>query len=69
MLDCFRHGGGVPYSAMPRFQALQAEESAQVQDAGLIEVTLPLVDGLVERLRLRVSPLSTSAAATVTPRI
>lgn len=51
VLDCFRHGGGVPYSAMPRFQALQAEESAQLQDAGLIEVTLPLVDGLVRRLR------------------
>jgi SAM-dependent methyltransferase len=51
VLQCFRTGGGVPYSAMPRFQALQAEESAQVQDAGLIEVTLPLVDGLVDRLR------------------
>jgi SAM-dependent methyltransferase len=51
VVDCFRHGGGVPYSAMPRFQALQAEESAQVHDAGLIDVTLPLVDGLVERLR------------------
>src|SRR4051794_18347718 len=24
VLECFRHGGGVPYSAMPRFQALQA---------------------------------------------
>lgn len=51
VIDCFRHGGGVPYAAMPRFQALQAEESAQVHDAGLIDVTLPLVDGLVERLR------------------
>ena len=36
---------------MPRFQALQAEESAQIHDAGLIDVTLPLVDGLVDRLR------------------
>ncbi|HXY16725.1 MAG TPA: class I SAM-dependent methyltransferase [Gaiellaceae bacterium] len=51
VVDCFRNGGGVPYSAMPRFQALQAEESAQIHDGGLIEVTLPLVDGLVGRLR------------------
>lgn len=51
VLECFRTGGGVPYAAMPRFQALQAEESSQIHDAGLIEITLPLVDGLVNRLR------------------
>jgi 2-polyprenyl-3-methyl-5-hydroxy-6-metoxy-1,4-benzoquinol methylase len=51
VVDCFRNGGGVPYSAMPRFQALQAEESAQIHDGGLIDVTLPLVDGLADRLR------------------
>lgn len=51
VVSCFRDGGGVPYSRMPRFQALQAEESAQIHDAGLVDVTLPLVDGLVDRLR------------------
>jgi 2-polyprenyl-3-methyl-5-hydroxy-6-metoxy-1,4-benzoquinol methylase len=51
VVSAFGHGRGVPYSSMPRFQALQAEESAQIQDGALIEVTLPLVDGLVERLR------------------
>jgi SAM-dependent methyltransferase len=51
VVQAFRDGKGVPYSSMPRFQALQAEETAQVHDAGLIDVTLPLVDGLVERLR------------------
>jgi 2-polyprenyl-3-methyl-5-hydroxy-6-metoxy-1,4-benzoquinol methylase len=51
VLECFRSGGGVPYSSMPRFQALQAEESAQIHDGALIDVTLPLVAGLVERLR------------------
>jgi SAM-dependent methyltransferase len=51
VVEAFRTGAGVPYSAMPRFQALQAEESAQIQDAGLVEGTLPLVEGLVERLR------------------
>lgn len=51
VVEAFRTGSGVPYSAMPRFQSLQAEESAQIQDAGLVEGTLPLVEGLVERLR------------------
>ncbi len=51
VVHAFGHGRGVPYSAMPRFQALQAEESAQIQDGALIDVTLPIVDGLVDRLR------------------
>lgn len=51
VVECFREGGGVDYSEMPRFQALQAEESEQIHDAGLIEVTLPLVEGLVDQLR------------------
>jgi ubiquinone/menaquinone biosynthesis C-methylase UbiE len=50
IVDCFRHGGGVPYSAFPGFQALMAEDSGAVQDATLIGVTLPLVPGLVDRL-------------------
>lgn len=48
--DCFRHGGGVPYSAFPKFAALMAEDSGAVYDATLIDVTLPLVPGLVDRL-------------------
>jgi|GraSoiStandDraft_10_1057309.scaffolds.fasta_scaffold148401_2 ubiquinone/menaquinone biosynthesis C-methylase UbiE len=51
IVDCFRKGGGVPYSAYPKFQQLMAEESAQVFDATLIDVTLPLVPGLVDRLK------------------
>jgi SAM-dependent methyltransferase len=50
VVDCFRHGGGVPYSAFPKFQALMAEDSGAVHDATLIDVTLPLVPGLVDRL-------------------
>jgi 2-polyprenyl-3-methyl-5-hydroxy-6-metoxy-1,4-benzoquinol methylase len=57
VLGCFRQGGGVPYSAVPRFQALQAEESAQIHDAGLIDGTVPLVDGLTERLRSGIAVL------------
>jgi ubiquinone/menaquinone biosynthesis C-methylase UbiE len=50
IVDCFRHGGGVPYSAFPKFHALMAEESGAVHDATLIDVTLPLVPGLVDQL-------------------
>lgn len=50
VLDAFRRGGGVPYSAYPRFQALQAEETARVYDAVLVDTVVPLVPGLPERL-------------------
>jgi SAM-dependent methyltransferase len=50
IVDCFRHGGGVPYSAYPKFQAIRGEESRAEQDASLIGVTLPLVPGLTGRL-------------------
>ncbi len=51
VVESFRNGGGVPYSAYPRFQQLQAEETGRVYDATLLDVTLPLVPGLVERLQ------------------
>ncbi|NNH69534.1 class I SAM-dependent methyltransferase [Nocardia uniformis] len=51
IIDCFRHGGGVPYSKYGRFQQLMAEESAAVHDVALIDVTITLVPGLPERLR------------------
>jgi len=47
----FRNGGGVPYSAYARFQELMAEESSKLYGATLIEATLPLVPGLIKRLR------------------
>jgi 2-polyprenyl-3-methyl-5-hydroxy-6-metoxy-1,4-benzoquinol methylase len=51
LVGCFRNGGGLPYSEFPRFHTLQAEQSGAVFDAALVDVVLPLVDGLVERLR------------------
>ncbi len=52
VLDCFHHGGGVPYGAFPeRLWALEAEASALGYDADLVNVILPLVPGLVERLQ------------------
>jgi SAM-dependent methyltransferase len=50
IVERFRNGGGVPYSAFPQFQQQMAENSAQVHDASLVDTILPLVPGLVERL-------------------
>jgi 2-polyprenyl-3-methyl-5-hydroxy-6-metoxy-1,4-benzoquinol methylase len=51
VVRCFHEGGGVPYSAYPRFQALQSQESARVYDQALVSTILPLVPALPERLR------------------
>ncbi len=50
IVESFQHGGGVPYSKFGKFQELMAEESAGVVDATLLEVTLPLIPGIVKRL-------------------
>ncbi|WGP12361.1 class I SAM-dependent methyltransferase [Streptomyces sp. SH5] len=50
VVAAFRNGGGVPYSSYPKFQELQAEETARVYDAALVDVIIPLVPGLPERL-------------------
>jgi ubiquinone/menaquinone biosynthesis C-methylase UbiE len=50
IVECFYKGGGVPYSAYPKFQELQGEETARVFDARLVDKILPLT-GMVDRLR------------------
>ena len=50
IVDCFRNGGGVPYSEYPEFQTLMAESSAQVYDAALIDGVLALVPEVQARL-------------------
>jgi protein-L-isoaspartate O-methyltransferase len=51
IVDCFRNGGGLSYDHYPRFHALMAEDSAAVFDAALVDVIIPLVEGLPDRLR------------------
>lgn len=51
IIDCFHTGGGLSYSEYPRFHKVMAERSGEVFDAALVDVILPLVDGLPERLR------------------
>jgi SAM-dependent methyltransferase len=50
IVGSFTNGGGVPYSSYSRFQEAMDEDSSAVFDATLIETTLPLVPGLIERL-------------------
>ncbi|KUI26323.1 class I SAM-dependent methyltransferase [Mycobacterium sp. GA-2829] len=50
IIGCFRHGGGLPYSAYPRFHTLMAEESGEVFDAALVDAILPMAEGLPARL-------------------
>jgi SAM-dependent methyltransferase len=51
IVDCFYTGGGLSYDQFPRFHALMAEDSAAVFDAALVDVIIPLVEGLPDRLR------------------
>ena len=57
IIECFHKGGGVPYSAYPRFQELQAEETARIFDARLVDNIVPLVDGIADRLKSRIDVL------------
>ena len=50
IIACFQHGGGLPYSAFPRFHRLMAEGSTRRFDTALVDVILPLVPGLPARL-------------------
>ncbi|MGD1939889.1 MAG: class I SAM-dependent methyltransferase [Leptolyngbyaceae cyanobacterium] len=50
IVDCFHHGGGVPYSAFTRFHEVMAEDSGQTVVAALEDFILPLVPGLREKL-------------------
>jgi 2-polyprenyl-3-methyl-5-hydroxy-6-metoxy-1,4-benzoquinol methylase len=57
VVDKFRHGGGLPYSAFPRFHEVMAEDSAQTTVAALKDHILPLVPGLTERLEAGIEAL------------
>lgn len=50
VIDCFRNGGGVPYSAYERFHEVMAAESDQTTVAALESHIIPLVPGLAAKL-------------------
>jgi SAM-dependent methyltransferase len=51
VIERFRSGGGLSYSEYPRFHTLMAEQSGEVFDAALVDVTLPMAEGLPDKLR------------------
>jgi SAM-dependent methyltransferase len=57
IIECFRAGGGLPYSAFPRFHEVMAEESAQTVVSALLDGILPLAPGLTESLRAGIDVL------------
>jgi SAM-dependent methyltransferase len=57
IVECFREGGGLPYSAFPRFHDVMAEDSGQSVLPALFEHILPLVPGLTARLEAGISVL------------
>ena len=50
IVECFRNGGGLPYSEYPKFQQLQAEETARIFDSMLTNQILPLIPQINNRL-------------------
>ena len=50
IVECFRNGGGLPYSEYPKFQQLQAEETARIFDSKLTNQILPLIPEINAKL-------------------
>lgn len=50
IVECFRKGGGVPYSAYPRFHEVMAQDSALTVVAAIFDHILPLVPDLTGQL-------------------
>jgi 2-polyprenyl-3-methyl-5-hydroxy-6-metoxy-1,4-benzoquinol methylase len=50
IVECFKNGGGVPYSRFTRFHEVMAEDSGQSVLSSLESHILPLVPGLTDRL-------------------
>src|SRR5215212_57398 len=57
IVESFKNGGGVPYSAFPRFHEVMAEDSGQTVVAALFDQILPLVPGLTDRLEAGIEVL------------
>lgn len=63
IVNCFRNGGGLPYSKYERFHHLMADESGQVFDALLLDAILPQVPRLVDRLREGIDALDVACGS------
>lgn len=57
ILECFRNGGGVPYSEYPRFQEVMSEDSGVCVLPELTKTILPLIDNIEARFAEGISVL------------
>lgn len=57
ILKCFKNGGGVPYSKFHRFHDVMAEDSGQSVLSSLESHILPLVPGLIAKLKSGINML------------
>jgi SAM-dependent methyltransferase len=51
LVEAFRDGRGVPYSEYARFHGIMNQSNGQVFDNTLVDVTLPAIPDLVDRLQ------------------
>ena len=63
IVDCFKNGGGVPYSEFGRFHEVMVEDSGQTVVGGLEDHILPIVPGLREKLEKGVDVLDVGCGA------
>ncbi len=56
--DCFRSGAGLPAESFPEWRSVHGEEIARSHASVLIDQVLPLVPGLVDRLRRGIDVLN-----------
>ena len=57
IVECFHKGGGLAYSEYEQFHRIMADSNGRVFDNTLVQVTLPLVPGLEDRLRTGIDVL------------
>ena len=57
IINCFKNGGGVPYSKFHRFHEVMAEDSGQSVLSSLESHILPLVPGLISKLNSGINML------------
>ena len=57
IVECFKHGGGVPYEKYPRFHAVMSEDSGQPVLSSLEAHIVPLVPDLASRLSIGIKVL------------
>lgn len=51
IVECFRNGGGLDYGDYPGFVKAMAIQSGRMFDATLVDMTIPMIPGIVQRLQ------------------